>query len=198
MDSAVASEGAARAEVANHVEASYRALRSEVQRFVSHRVRDEALAEDLVQDVLLRMHTRASELRDVSKMAAWARSIALHAIVDHSRRRRETPGVDEARVEAEIPDDEPLDELVASWLPSMLALLPEEHAAAVRAADLEGKSMREIADGAGISVSGAKSRVQRGRKMLEQQLRACCELDVDRRGHVRDVRRKSGSCACET
>lgn len=66
----------------------------------------------------------------------------------------------------------------------MLKLLPDEYRDAVERVDVEGMTQREYAERAGLSVSGAKSRVQRGRRMLDEVVRACCDLEVDARGNV--------------
>lgn len=172
-------------------------LRAELHRYVRTRVADDALAEDLVQETLLRLYEHAGELRDGQRLAPWARSIARNAIVDHARRLRPQVPLDEMDAPAaEADDGAPLDEVVAGWLRPMLELLPADHAEAVARADLAGEPMADIAAATGLSVSGAKSRVQRGRRMLAEALHACCELVVDRRGHVRDYRPRRDDCDC--
>lgn len=78
----------------------------------------------------------------------------------------------------------------------MMQGLPEEYRVALELTELEGLSQRELAERTGLSLSGAKSRVQRGRQMFEGIVRACCDFDVDRRGNVVTCEpRKGGSCA---
>jgi RNA polymerase sigma-70 factor (ECF subfamily) len=50
--------------------------------------------------------------------------------------------------------------------------------------EMEGLSQSEIANQLNVSLSGAKSRVQRGRRQLEQLLRGSCDLETDSRGNV--------------
>jgi hypothetical protein len=81
-------------------------------------------------------------------------------------------------------DDGNVNETVAGWLRPMLALLPEEYADALEKVDVEGASQKAYAERVGLSASGAKSRVQRGRRMLEDVVRMCCDLELDAHGNV--------------
>jgi len=64
--------------------------------------------------------------------------------------------------------------------------LPEKYQKAVYMADIEGLSMKEVAEELNISVSGAKSRVQRGRKMIKEIILKCCEVNTDKYGNIVD------------
>jgi hypothetical protein len=61
---------------------------------------------------------------------------------------------------------------------------------------LEGMTMREAAEAMAISVSGMKSRVQRGRAQLRELLEACCAIAVDARGKVTDVVPRERELCC--
>ena len=66
----------------------------------------------------------------------------------------------------------------------MVDRLPEPYRAAVALADVEGLGRQEIADRLGLSLSGAKSRVQRGRQQLRAMFLDCCNVERDGRGNV--------------
>lgn len=165
----------------------YLALRDGIRRFIARRVRPEHV-DDVVQDVLLRMHERAGDLHDEARLPGWAFRVAQSVVADHHRRRRheaaagEHDELDEPAAEQEAEGN--VNEIVAGWLRPMLALLPTEYEEAVELVDVQGLSQRAYAERAGLSVSGAKSRVQRGRRMLEEVVRACCDLELDARGNV--------------
>jgi RNA polymerase sigma-70 factor, ECF subfamily len=171
------------------------ALRDGIRRFVGRRVpRDQV--DDLVQDVLLRMHERAADLRDGERVAGWAFRIARSVVVDHKRRERPTEALVE---EPPAPDDDGNDNInaiAARWLRPMLPLLPAEYADALEQVELRGLSQREYAAQAGLSISGAKSRVQRARAMLEGVVRACCDIELDARGNVIGYVRKRDGVGC--
>lgn len=165
-----------------------RSLRDGLRQFMRNRV-GEQHADDLVQDVLLRMQEYAAELRDSDRVAAWAYGIARNVVIDHyrSQPRRSLEVASEEASLLDLASSEPSDnqnEIVAGWLRPMLFLLPEPYAEALEAVELEGLTHREYAERAGLSLSGAKSRTQRARSMLEGIVRACCDLEQDARGNV--------------
>lgn len=173
-----------------------RALRDGLRRYAAKRVRPENV-DDVVQDILLRMHERAGELREEEKLAGWAFRIAKSVVTDHHRRGAGLAKLGTPDELATCAGDDPSDdenenenEVVAGWLLPLVALLPDEYAEALETCDLGGVEQRVYAERKGLSISGAKSRVQRGRRMVEELVRACCDLEQDVRGNVIGVTRR--------
>ena len=108
--------------------------------------------------------------------------------VDHLRRRHPSEELGELPVPASEPE---ATDTVASWLPSFVASLPEPYRTAVQRVDLDGVSQAELARELGISESGARSRVQRARVLLQGELLACCAVRWED-GEVVDIERRCG------
>jgi RNA polymerase sigma-70 factor (ECF subfamily) len=163
----------------------------------------QAEAEDLRQESLARLHeslvrrTRGSPPTSVSSIDRFLQRIARNLLVDRARaRERQTP----AELVADPPSRPPvdrLDSLVASWLPEMIDTLAKESRSVLRLSELEGLPHREIARRLGLSLSGVKSRVQRGRAKLREALLACCAIELDRRGGIAAVEKRRTECACD-
>ena len=68
----------------------------------------------------------------------------------------------------------------------MIERLSDDYRQAINLVDLEGLAQHEAAARLGLSVSGMKSRVQRGRRQLRDMLEACCTIELDRRRGVAD------------
>ena len=83
---------------------------------------------------------------------------------------------------------------VALYVAMFVPFLPSPYREAITLVELEGKTHREAAEMLGISVSGMKSRVQRGRAKLRELLEACCEVAVDARGKVIACERRDQDC----
>ena len=162
--------------------------------FIRARVSDPAAAEDIRQDVFLKIQKRLGQLRDFTKLESWLYHIARNAIVDHYRARRDTTEVPNT-IPAEPPShDTELDGLKAAFL-RMIHNLPEPYREAVVLTDLEGLTQKALAERLGISLSGAKSRVQRGRALLKENLLDCCRFEFDRLGGVVDCEpRRKATC----
>ena len=161
-------------------------------------------AEDLVQETFVRVHERLDTLHDAASVRAWVGTIARNVLVDHLRRRAvrsaETIAPEGAPGElaATSPEPDPrLDQTVAGWLDEFLARLAPEDAAALRLVDLEGRTQAELAARAGLSLSGAKSRVQRARARLRADLEDCCAFAFDGRGGLLEARRRADGCVIE-
>jgi RNA polymerase sigma-70 factor, ECF subfamily len=165
--------------------------------FIRARVSDPATAQDILQDVFVKIQKRLGQLHDPTKPEGWIYLIARNAIIDHYRTRKETVEVPATMPVEPTANDGEIEELKASFR-RMIYSLPEPYRDAVVLTELEGLTQRELANRLGISLSGAKSRVQRGRAQLKQMLDECCTFEFDRRGKVIDCtpRAKTGCDEC--
>ncbi len=166
-----------------------------LRRFVRSRVSCDADRDDIVQEVLLRLHRNASHLDDVQDVAAWLYRIALNAIADHYRAGRH------GALHDPLPDELPQPEAAQDGTPAamgdclraLLGGVDQKYALAVRLVDVDGVSQAELAKRLDMTPSGAKSRVQRGRAMLRDALLRCCRVELDRRGGIIEFARRSTS-----
>ncbi|MBL9199349.1 MAG: RNA polymerase sigma factor SigZ [Opitutaceae bacterium] len=172
-------------------------LSARVRGFIRRRVRDDATADDLAQETLLRVYRSRAALRDGQRLEAWLYRIARTTLIDHYRRR--PPG---AELPADLADDraEPADEVTAAMTRSLrrfLGELPERYREPVRLAEFEGLPLAKIALRMGLSLTAVKSRVRRGRAMLKKKLQDCCRLEFDRLGKIIGYeRRNRETCSC--
>lgn len=163
-------------------------------------------AEDVAQEVMIRLHQGAASLRDAGRAESWVYSIARRTIADYYRSRGARPDRDasEAGEEVATPGEpapgfgafagrHSAHEEVLSWLRPMVEELPEGYREALLLADFEGRPQRQVAERLGLSLSGAKSRVQRARALLGEHLRRCCEIELGPDGRVTDFRRRDPS-----
>jgi RNA polymerase sigma-70 factor (ECF subfamily) len=145
-------------------------------------------AEDLLQDVFTRIHENASTLRDVESVTGWVYRTAGNAVTDYYRRRgafaRATEALAGEPVAVLEEADSAAEEELAQCLRPLIATLPSTYGEALELTELEGKTQAEAAESLGISLSGMKSRVQRGRTKLKEVLLDCCHVEIDRRGGV--------------
>jgi RNA polymerase sigma-70 factor (ECF subfamily) len=177
--------------------------------FVSRRIADPHRAEDLVSEILLRIHQNLTSLDDQDRLLSWVFRIARNAVIDEYRRAgraREdlvaAPDETEATGPAALEMAEPaaLRELAGCMRPLLDNLPPEQHRA-VELVDLDGWTQQRAAHEEGVSLPGMKSRVQRGRQRLAELLGQCCALDLDARGVPMDYTPSagcgpSGGCGC--
>lgn len=164
--------------------------------FIARRVRNEQEVEDLLQEVFLKIHAKLPQLRNQDRLHAWIYQITRNAITDYYRRQEKTPeptGEDFEDLAEEIMPSEVQAE-VASCLQPMMTELPEKYRQALLLTDIQGLTQQQLADQLDLSLSGAKSRVQRAREKLKDVLLGCCHLEFDRLGRVRDYQFKEPGC----
>ena len=159
--------------------------------FIRSRVEDDAEAEDILQEVFIRIHRNLCCQADRDKPESWIYQIARNLIIDHYRKRRSW---------VELPENLPSDPDWGEWvnleddpeaklalsLREMIDELPEPYSQALILTEYQGLSQKQLAERLGISLSGAKSRVQRAREKLRDMLLNCCHFELDRRGRVLD------------
>lgn len=192
--------------------------------FVAQRVDDPADVADLVQTVFLRVHQHIASVADEQRLLPWLFQITRNAITDYYRapvRRREigavaadgavdlgagsaiasaigTSGSPESLHPIDprsASEDAPAARELAGCVRPLLELLPPSYREALTLVEFDGVPQVEVASRLGISVSGMKSRVQRGRAMLRDGLLACCDISRSATGGILDFApRAAGAC----
>lgn len=156
------------------VEGLWRAHQADLRRFVRRRVSDPHDADDIVQDVFVRAQESLHQLESDERAAAWLSRIAANRIVDHYRARRPSEELPDD-LAAEEPEEDPVAAL-APCLTDLIERLPETYRDAVQLSEIDGIPQRLVAQKMELSLSGAKSRVQRGRALLRQLVEKCCRV----------------------
>lgn len=171
---------------------AWRELEGRLRPFVARRVPTPADADDVVQEVMLRLSRGLPDLRDDDRFGPWVYRIARNAIADHLRDRVRHPLAGDDRVLDDLPpapdDDEERDaeRALAIYVAHLVATLPSPYREALTLVELEGLSHKEAAALAGVTLTAMKSRVRRGRAEVRRLLEACCAIALDARGHVID------------
>ena len=171
-----------------------------LRRFLARRVPLGVDADDLLQDVFLRVVRSLTSLRRTERPEAWLFQIARNALQDALRVRFRRDGRTDA-LEGDLPAapdaaaDRGAEAELAPCLTAMVGRLAEPYRTAITLTSLEGVTQAEAARRQGISISGMKSRVQRGRERLRQMLVTCCAIALDVRGGVSDFQPR-GPEAC--
>ncbi len=176
-----------------HTEVVWQHVQQRLRGFIARRVRAGDV-DDVLQEVLLRMHRNLPHVKQHERLDAWMFQITRNVIIDLHRRRIATPEIPAALPEGttdvasadgfrDADHGREAEELSACLRP-MIAALPRVYRHAIRMTDIEGLTQKEAASRAGVSFSGMKSRVQRARERLRVMLEECCRVELDRRGGI--------------
>jgi RNA polymerase sigma-70 factor (ECF subfamily) len=167
-----------------------------LERFIRNRISNDQDVDDILQEVFLKIHNNLDSLINDNKIHAWVYRITRNTIIDYYRKK--------ASIEfMEMPDDLMYEENdedlsfnseMALCLKTMIDSLPEKYKEALVLTEYQNLTIKEISEKTELSLSGAKSRVQRGRKMLKKMLLGCCHLEFDRLGNVIEYKHRSSEC----
>jgi RNA polymerase sigma-70 factor (ECF subfamily) len=161
-------------------------------RFVCSRVSNAEDAEDILQDVFLRIYHKQGTIRDPERLESWMYQIARNRVSDHYRRPRLWTDLPD-NLPSEVDNEEDMIEPLLGSVREIVTTLPEPYRQALIRSDFDGIPQQELAREEGIGLSGIKSRVQRARLKVKESLLDCYDIEFDPRGQVLDIQ---DHCCC--
>lgn len=170
--------------MSNQTKKIWDSFNQRLSRFIAHRVSNKADAEDLLQEVFLKLHKNIDTLEDSEKLPQWIFSVTRNAITDYYRKKgtnKETSFNDYQDIQnSDYKEDF---KQLKSCLHSFKKTMPENYKEVVELSDFQGVKQKEIAKRLGLSLPAVKSRVRRGRKMIKQHFVDCCKFEFDHNGN---------------
>ncbi|OHX66919.1 sigma-70 family RNA polymerase sigma factor [Flammeovirga pacifica] len=155
-------------------------FKSELYGFIKHKVNDKDLADDILQDVFIKIHSNVDRLKDEKKLTSWVYQLTRNTIVDFYRKKqlptKEFDGIEKDLLsEGEAEDERYCKECVRPFILE----LPDNYKDVMLKITYENISQKEYALTNGLAYSTVKSRIQRGRDQLKKSFETCC---VDNQG----------------
>lgn len=177
-------------------------VRAELARFVGRRV-PASDVDDVVQEVLLRMHRGVGSVREGERVGAWMTQVARGAVADFFRARASESKRREAAAREPSPENalgapsaEGALQAMAPCMEFLIELLPEPYNEALLLTEIQGLTQADAATRLGVPVSTMKSRVQRGRVRLRALVERCCEVELDVRNAIVDFTPRASDECC--
>lgn len=161
--------------------------------FIRSRVASD-VAEDILQDVFVKLHTQIDSLKDNTKLESWLYQITRNAVIDYYRSKKPIEKLPDWIGETQSGENENTRQELSSCFESMITHLPDKYRVAINLSEIKGITQKEVAKLENISLSGAKSRVQRGRTLLKNMLFDCCQIEVDHNNNLISCEKKDGTC----
>lgn len=159
--------------------------------FIKGRVNHHQDAEDILQNVFIKLSSGISSLERKEKLQSWIYTIARNSIIDYYRSRSNKNGsysVD-AFDEDNFTEEEYNDTTkgLDCCLTNFVMQLPEEYRNIIIDVEIKGMKQKELGEMYNLAYPSIRSRVQRGREKLKQILLECCHVKSDNRGNVLEV-----------
>lgn len=165
--------------------AAWTAHAPELRGWARKRLHNTAAADDLLQEIFLKSLRQGERFCSVQNARSWLFEVARNTLADHLRVSRETVELPDDLVAESVEDVEAVDGLSAC-LPRVLSELSPQDRDAITQCDLQGVSQADFAAAQGLSLTAAKSRIQRARQRLKQQMSQACQVKLNDSGRVSD------------
>jgi RNA polymerase sigma-70 factor (ECF subfamily) len=162
----------------------WKSYRLQLFNYIKRHVNDPHVAKDILQEVFIKADTRKHEIKDISKLGGWMFSITRNTISDYFRKNAKEKRTLDQWSDSDISTDPTYNACVATCLNQLIFTLPQPYQDALIKAEVEGVPQTALAEVLGISHSGAKSRVQRARRMLKEKLFELYTIRTDSYGNV--------------
>jgi len=172
----------------------YDGYHAKVRKFILSIVRDEWLADDLIQETFLKVQNNLETLKDPSKVSAWIFRIAYNLCQDHFRRTKISKNEERINGDGESDFGESFIQLEKSiqkeleqrqmgeCVQEQIDLIPEPLKTVLVLHEILGLNQEEIAEILGITTKNVKVRLHRARKKLKSILEDVCSFEIDERG----------------
>lgn len=135
---------------------------------------------DVLQDVYLKIIKNIDKISAIENIPSYLNRVAANAVADHYRQRSRKPvlSVDDVNklviIDEVNEEDEAVKNCCLQCLEPGIDTLPAKYKEAFILSEVEGIPQKEVAEKLGITLSGAKSRVQRAREKLREEVLKCC------------------------
>jgi len=166
------------------LQTAWNAYAAELRHWASRRLANPAEVEDLLQDLFLKALRQGDRFCSIDNTRAWLFEVARNALADRLRARHDSEALHDDLADT-VEETATVDQL-ASCLPRVLSELTEEDREAITWCDLQGMPQAEFARLKNLSMSGAKSRLQRARERLRTRMATACQVKQDDSGQVVD------------
>ena len=168
---------------------------AQLRAFIGARVGDSADADDILQNVFVKIHTHIHTLRKQDRLATWVYQITRNAIIDSYRARHPHQSMPAELGAWDAPQESDPATQIGEYLRILVNGLAPKYRTAIILAEYNGLTSEELGRRLGLSVSGAKSRLQRARSRLRKQLLDCCRFEFDHAGNLLDYEPNPNCCA---
>lgn len=167
-------------------------FKDELLGFIKTKVNDKSLAEDILQEVFIKIHSKIQTLDAQVKLTSWVYQITRNTIVDFYRKKNILDYKDTLEFNISEEKEESSQDFRKSLIPFIHTLSDSEQDALNKTV-FGGMSQKEYAENNDLSYSALKSKIQRARVKLKKEFVQCCKIESDSYGNILD----NENCNCE-
>ena len=151
--------------------------------YLLKKVKDQNLADDLVQEVMVQLVESHQKDVEVKNIKAWLFQVSRNTLYDYFKKNK---------LEVTLEDDWQLEQLstsnfskilVSDYVIPMIQMLPKNYSVPLKLSDVDNIPQKQIAEQLNLGLSTTKMRIQRGRQKLKALFVECCDIEYDKDGN---------------
>lgn len=167
----------------------------DIKHFILSKVKDVIVADDLLQETFIKVHTKLNTLKEKDKLKSWVFSIARYTVMDYFR----TNNLSDPMTAEDIPiEDINPEHTREDCLRGIIKSLPKKYRDPLILADIQGLKQTQISKQLHLPLPTVKSQIQRGRKLIAQGFVDCCDFKMNEAGYlVGELQEKENCKVCQ-
>ena len=167
---------------------------NDIKFFILSKVKDEVIADDLLQETFIKVHTKLNTLKDKNKMKSWLFTIARYTVLDYFKSKKL---MYETTDEDFVFEEQKLEHSEIDCLRGIVKSLPKKYRDPLFLSDIKGMKQMQISKQLNLPLSTVKSQIQRGRKLIAQGFVDCCDFIINDKGFlVGEIKDKADCKMC--
>lgn len=153
----------------------------DIRHFVLSKVKNGAVADDLLQETFIKVHTKLHLLKEEDKLKSWLFSIARYTVLDYFRTNNLKYELSEADM---VFEDQKLEHTKEDCLHGIIKSLPKKYRDPLFLSDIKGMKQTDVSEQLHLPLPTVKSQIQRGRKLIAQGFMSCCDFKMNDEGYL--------------
>lgn len=163
-----------------------------LKRFIYNRVKNNEITNDLLQEVFIKIHLNIHKIKKQESIKSWIYTITVNTINDYFKKQSKLSKLNFETIE--LNNKTTTEHSAKDCLLPLINNLPSTYKDALLLSEIKGLKQTEVAKILNISLSGAKSRIQRGRKLLKDGFIACCDYRLNESGYLVGEHKEKKDC----
>lgn len=164
---------------------------ADLKQFIISKVKDSSVADDILQNSFIKIHTKLHTLKDLNKLKSWIFSIARNSIIDYFKSNKLVFDLPQLETDFELEDQNHTEK---DCLHGILKNLPKKYRNPIFLSDIKGLKQQEVAKELNLPLSTVKSQIQRGRKLIAQGFMNCCGFKINDKGVLQGELKDKKDC----
>lgn len=164
---------------------------TDLKQFIISRVKDTTIADDILQDTFIKIHTKLNTLKDLNKLKSWVFSIARNSIIDYFKSQNITSELPELESNLEFENHNHTEK---DCLRGIVKNLPKKYREPLFLSDIKGIKQTEISKILDLPLPTVKSQIQRARKLIAQGFIDCCGYSINEKGVLQGELKEKKDC----